>query len=57
MLYKLFRHPPYGHVIKLCVCGARRSPPARDFSYSHSDSVLAHKKYESVAAITFFLRP
>ena len=24
---------PYGHVIKLHVCGARRSPPARDLSY------------------------
>ena len=25
MLYKIFRHPPYGHV-----CGVHRSPPARD---------------------------
>ena len=28
-----FRHPPYGHVIILHVCGARHSPPARDLSY------------------------
>ena len=26
-MYKMFRHPPYGHMIKLHVCGARRSPP------------------------------
>ena len=32
-LYKTFRHPPYGHVIKLRVCGARCSLPARDLSY------------------------
>ena len=28
MLYNIFRHPLYGHVIKLRVCSARRSPPA-----------------------------
>ena len=30
---QMFRHPPYGHVIKLRVCGARCSLPARDLSY------------------------
>ena len=25
-LYEIFRHPPYGHVIKLHVCGAPRRP-------------------------------
>ena len=30
MLYNIFCRPPYGHVIKLRVCGMRRSPPARD---------------------------
>ena len=32
----MFRHPLYGHVINVRVCGACRAPPARDFSYSHS---------------------
>ena len=35
-LYKLFRHPPYGHVIKLRMCGVCRSPPAQGLSYRAS---------------------
>ena len=35
----MFRRPPYGHVIKLRVCGVRRSPPARDLSYVFSPEV------------------
>ena len=30
-IYKMFRHPPYGHVIKLRMCDACRALPARDF--------------------------
>ena len=50
---QMFRHPPYGHVVKLRVCGARRAQPARDFSFSHS--VLSPEVDESTIQLPSLL--